>query len=184
MNAVEQAKIKMNGALEHLKNELKNIRTGRANPAILDGVRAEVYGSEMKLKELANVSVAPDGRQLIVTPFDKATTPFISKGIEKANLNLNPQVDGHLIRIPVPPMDENTRKEMAKLAKKKGEEAKVGIRQIRQESNNKLKQQKTDSQISEDDQKRGEKKVQELTDNACTEIDKMVVAKEKEIVTI
>ena len=120
-NAAEEAKTKMLGAIEHFKQELKNLRTGRANPSILDHVMVELYGSMMRLKEVANVT-APEARMLLVTPFDPQSAGAVSKGIEKANLNLQPILDGHIVRIPIPPRDESTRKEMVKIGKKKVEE--------------------------------------------------------------
>lgn len=182
MDIQTQTKQKMQNLVEHLKQELKNIRTGRANSSILDNVVVEVYGGQMKLKELANVTA--EARQLQVSAFDKTTIPHIAKGIEKGNLNLNPQIDGSVIRINIPPMDENTRKQMGKLAKEKGEKSKVSIRQVRKDCNELLRKQKANSEIPEDAMKKGEKKIQELTDEHCNEVDKIVAAKEKDIMEI
>lgn len=183
MNAIDQTKAKMTVALDHLKTELKNLRTGRANPAMLDDVRVEVYGSQMRLKELANVT-APEARQLLITPFDPQTLHAISKSIEKANLNLNPMVDGHVIRVPIPPMDESTRKEMVKIGKKKTEETKVVIREVRRKQNELVRKQKADGDIAEDQMKKWEKGIQELTDQFCKDADSLMTAKEKDIMTV
>lgn len=183
MKIADQTKEKMKAAIEHLKLELKSLRTGRANPAVLDQVHVDVYGSIMRLKELANVS-APEARMLLVSPFDPQTLHAINKGIEKANLNLLPVVDGHVIRIQIPPMDESTRKEMVKTAKKKSEETKVSIREIRRKQNELVRKQKADGDLTEDVMKKLEKTIQEYTDQFCRESDDVVSAKEKEIMTV
>lgn len=183
MSVTDQTKSKMQASVEHFKQELKNLRTGRANPSILDGVSVEVYGTQMRLKELANVS-APEPRQLLVSPFDPQTASAISKGIEKANLNLLPILEGGVVRINIPPMDESTRKEMVKIGKKKAEEAKVTIREIRRKNNELVRKQKTDGEITEDIMKKQEKTIQEFTDQFCKEIDDLMGAKEKEIMTV
>ncbi len=182
-NAAEQAKMKMLAAVEHFKQELKNLRTGRANPSILDHVTVEVYGSHMRLKELANVT-APEARMLLVTPFDPQTAGAISKGIEKANLNVQPVLDGHVVRIPIPPMDESMRKEMVKLGKKKVEDAKVAIREIRRKQNEQVRKEKADGDLTEDLMKKFEKNIQEYTDQYCKEVDAAMTVKEKEIMTV
>ena len=156
--------------LEHFKSELRNLRSGRANPAVLDSVLVEVYGSEMRLKDLAQVSVA-EARQLLVTPYDAQTAGPIAKGIEKANLNLQPMVDGGVVRVPVPPLTEEIRKDTVKLGKKKAEETKVQVREIRRKSNDTVKKQKTENEIPEDMQKKLEKQIQDLTDKYCKEVD-------------
>lgn len=183
MSVSDLAKSKMQAGVEHFKQELKNLRTNRANPAILDGVMVEVYGATMRLKELANVT-APEARQLLISPFDPQTAGPIAKGIERANLNLQPIVDGHSVRINIPPMDEAMRKEIVKLGKKKAEDAKVVIREIRRKHNEIIRKQKADSEVTEDVMKKTEKAIQELTDQFCREIDELFAAKEKEILTV
>ena len=182
-SVTEQTKTKMQAALDHFKNDLKNLRTNRANPGMLDGVSVEVYGSQMRIKELANVSV-PEPRQLLITPFDPQTSAAIAKGIEKANLNLQPVVEGHIVRIHVPPMDEAMRKHIVKQGKEKAEDAKIVIRDIRRKNNELVRKQKADSVITEDVMKREEKGIQELTDKFCKEIDDLYSSKEKEIMTV
>lgn len=182
-NFQDQVKQKMNQALDHYKHELKNLRTNRANPAMLDGVHVEVYGTSMRIKELATVT-SPEPRMLLVSPFDPATTGPIAKSIEKANLGVMPIVDGHAIRISIPPMDEATRKEIVKLAKKKGEDAKIAIRDIRRKSNELAKQMLEKGEVTEDQHKKMEKQVQELTDSSCKEVETLCAVREKEILTV
>jgi len=183
MSVRDQAEKKMKQAVEHLQEELKSIRTGRANPAILDSVSAEVYGSQMRLKDIASIS-APEPRQLLISPFDSSNSSVIAKAIEKANLNLQVICEGNLVRINVPPMTENLRKDMVKLCNEKKEKGKVSIRNARREFNDLLKKQKNSGDIAEDELKKTEKKIQELTDKYCKESDQIAADKEKEILTI
>ncbi len=183
MNIIDETKKKMQDALNHLLEELKNVRTGRANPSILDNVQVEAYGTQMRIKDLAVVST-PEPRQILITPFDKQTAGPIAKGIEKANLNINPMVDGVSVRIMIPPMDDQQRKKMAQYCSQKKEAAKVSIRTIRREANDTVKKQKADGLIPEDQEKRLEKEIQELTDKFCKEADDKTALKEKEVLTI
>jgi len=183
MDIIEFVKSKMDAALEHLKNELKNIRTGRANPAMLDSITVEVYGSPMRLKDIASVS-APEPRQLLVTPFDSSNNSAIGKAIERANIGLIPIVDGNVVRIKISPMDDSMRKDMIKLCHKRCEEAKVGIRNVRRDGNEAARKKKNDGDIAEDQLKKLEKKIQELTDTCCKDADSLSEKKEKEISTI
>lgn len=183
MSIEKQTKESMQNALNYLKEELKNLRTSRANPSILDSVQVEVYGASMRLKDIANVTT-PEARQLMITPFDQNNTGAIAKAVEKANLGILPIVDGNAIRLNVPPMDAATRKEMAKQCKRKGEDAKVSVREIRRKNNDFVRKQKADGDLPEDLMKKHEKKIQELTDQFCSEIDKMCSEKEKEILDI
>ncbi|MBS0604913.1 MAG: ribosome recycling factor [Verrucomicrobia bacterium] len=183
MSITEQTKAKMQAALEHFKGDLKSLRTNRANPAMLDGVIVEAYGSSMRIKELANVTV-PEPRQLLISPFDPQTSNAIAKGIEKANLNLQPVVEGQVIRINVPPMDESMRKQIVKQGKQKAEDSKIVIRDIRRKNNELARKQKADGLITEDVMKKEEKGIQDLTDKFCKEIDDLFSAKEKEIMTV
>jgi ribosome recycling factor len=183
MSIVEQAKSKMAAALEHLKNDLKNIRTGRANPGMVENVMVEVYGSGMRLKDIASIST-PEPRQLMITPFDPQILNAVSKSIERANLGFMPRVDGHVIRINIPPMTEEIRLKMAKLCHEEREKTKISIRNIRREANETARKQKTDGEIAEDLMKKLEKNIQELTDKSCSEADELCEKKEKEISTI
>ena len=183
MSMENQVKSGMQQVIDHLKQELKNLRTSRANPSMVDGVHVEVYGTQMRLKELANVT-APEPRQLLITPFDPSTANAIAKGIESANINLRPVVDGHVVRINIPPMDTSTRNEIVKICKKKGEEAKVAIREVRRKSNDTIRKQKSEGLLPEDAMKKQEKIIQDLTDKYCKDIDTFCADKEKEIIAI
>jgi ribosome recycling factor len=183
MNVIKDLETKMKNGLEHFKTELRNLRTGRANPAVLDNVIVDLYGSEMRLKDVAQVNVS-DSRQLLVTPYDPQTAGAIAKGIERANLNLMPIVDGHVIRVPVPSLTEEIRKETVKLGKKKAEDAKIQLRDVRRKANDLVKKQKTDNEITEDVQKNLEKQIQETTDKFCKEVDTALSLKEKEIMQV
>ena len=183
MSIAEQTKQKMRATIEHFKQELKSLRTNRANPAMLDNVTVEVYGSPMRLREVANVTT-PEARQLLISPFDPKTVQAIAKGIEKANLNLLAIADGHVVRINVPPMDESMRREIVKQGKKKAEDTKIVIREIRRKNNELVKKSKADGDITEDVMKKLEKQIQEETDKSCKEIDDLFTAKEKEIMTV
>lgn len=183
MDIVEQTKAKMLAALEHLKNELKSIRTGRANPSMLDGITVDVYGSPMRLKEMASIN-APEARMLLITPFDPKNAPLIGKAIEKANIGVMPIVDGNLVRIKIPQMDENMRKEMVKICHKRLEEAKISIRNIRRDANDLVRKMKSSGDLAEDLMKKFEKMIQDLTDKSCKEADEIVARKEKEVSSI
>jgi ribosome recycling factor len=184
MSPVEaQVKAAMQAAIDHLKQELKALRTGRANSAMLDKVTVEVYGSHLRLKELANISV-PEARQILVTPFDFSNAHAIKKGIEAANLGMNPMIDGKVIRINIPPMDEAMRKQMTKQCKELGEKSKIVMREVRRKFNDLIKKQKSDGTMPEDIMKKLEKIIQDLTDRFCKEIDTATAEKEKEIMTI
>lgn len=183
MDFAQHNKEKMQAAIDHFKQELKTLRSNRANPAILDNVVVEIYGAAMRLKELANVTT-PEPRQLLISPFDPSTTHAIAKGIEKANLNLRAIVEGSVIRINIPPMDEAMRRDIVKQGKKKAEDAKIVIREIRRKNNELAKKAKADGTIAEDVMKKLEKQIQEQTDKSCKEIDDLFAAKEKEILTV
>lgn len=183
MSITDQTKAKMVAAIEHLKNELKNIRTGRANASMLDSISVEVYGSPMRLKEIASVTT-PESRQILVTPYDAQNSGAIGKAIEKANIGLMPIVDGNSVRIKIPPMDESTRKEMVKLCHKRKEECKVSIRNIRRDCNELVRKEKADGVIAEDMMKKMEKTIQELTDKFCKEADDVSQKKEVEVTTV
>ncbi len=178
--ATELAKEGMEKALERLRRELGRVRTGRANPAMLDDVRVEAYGSAMPLKQVATVTVA-DARLLVVKPFDRNTIPAIEKAIGSAGLGLNPQNDGVVVRVPVPALTEERRKELVKQVHELGEEAKIAVRQARREANDLLKAAAKDKEISEDDLERGKGAVQKLTDRFVAEVDEAVRKREAEI---
>lgn len=183
MSIQEQTKVKMTNAIEHFKNALKNIRTGRANPGMVENVTAEVYGSPMRLKDIASIST-PEPRQLLITPFDSKNVGVIAKAIEKANLGFMPIADGNIVRIKIPQMTEELRKKMVKICYDEKEQAKISIRNLRREANDLAKKQKNDGEIAEDMLKKIEKGIQELTDKYCKEADELAEKKEKEISTI
>ncbi len=179
----KQVKAAMQAALDHLKLDLKALRTGRANSAMLDKVMVEVYGSMVRLKEISNISV-PEARQILVSPFDVNNLHAIKKGIEAANLSVNPMVDGKVVRINIPPMDEAMRKQIAKQCKELGEKSKIVMREVRRKFNDLVRKQKTDGIIAEDVMKKLEKIIQDLTDRFCKDIDSATAEKEKEVMTI
>lgn len=180
MNVIEQTKTKMNAVIEHLKTELKSIRTGRANPGMVDGVSVEVYGTHMRIKDMASIS-CPEPKQILINPFDPKNVSIISKAIEKANIGIMPIVDGNSIRLKIPAMDENMRKEMVKLIHKKCEEAKVSIRNVRRDSNDQLKKSKD---FSEDEREKKGKDIQKETDDFCRKADELARQKESEVMHI
>lgn len=171
---------RMAGAVESLKSDLGGLRTGRANTALLDPVVVEVYGSMMPLNQVATVN-APEPRMLAVQVWDKANVSAVEKGISKANLGLNPMTDGQTVRLPMPDLTEERRKELAKLAGSYGEKAKIAIRNVRRDGMESLKEDEKKKEISEDDRKRLEGEVQELTDKYVAETDAVSENKEKEI---
>ncbi|WP_170002953.1 ribosome recycling factor [Pseudopontixanthobacter vadosimaris] len=173
---------RMGGAVESLKSDLAGLRTGRANTTLLDPVHAEVYGAMMPLNQVATVS-APEPRMLSVQVWDKSNLSAVEKGIAKAGLGLNPMIDGQTIRLPIPDLTEERRKELAKLAGQYAEKAKIAIRNVRRDGMEALKEDEKKKDISEDDRKRLEEDVQKLTDKHVAEADRVSEAKEKEIMT-
>jgi ribosome recycling factor len=173
---------RMQGAIDSLKGDLGGLRTGRANTSLLDPVMVEVYGSMMPLNQVATVS-APEPRMLSVQVWDKANVTPVEKGIAHANLGLNPMIDGQTLRLPMPDLTEERRKELAKLAGKYAENAKIAIRNVRRDANEALKEDEKKKEISEDERKRGEDEVQKLTDRFVAEADAAAAQKEKEILT-
>ena len=173
---------RMAGAVESLKHDLSVLRTVRANTALLDPVVVEVYGSMMPLNQVATVS-APEPRMLSVQVWDKANVTAVEKGIAHANLGLNPMIDGQTLRLPLPDLTEERRKELAKLAGQYAEKAKIAIRNVRRDGMEALKEDEKKKDISEDDRKRKEEEVQKLTDRFVGEVDAAAEHKEKEILT-
>jgi len=174
---------KMNTTIELYANELKSIRTGRANIGILDSIKVEYYGEHMPLNQVATLST-PDSHTIIIDPWDKSIIKEIEKEIEKSNIGIKPSNDGNVIRLPIPPLSEERRKEFVKLAKKKAEDFKIAIRNVRREANENIKKLEKDKVISEDDSKKGSDKVQQLTNKFIEKIDKMFQVKEKEIMEV
>ena len=180
LDASEKA---MKKTIDRLQNEFASIRAGRANPSVLDKIPVDYYGSPTPINQVAAVSV-PEARLLLITPWDPGMIRPISKAILSSDLGITPTDDGKAIRLVFPQLTEDRRKEIAKTIKKYGDEAKVAVRNERRELLEKYKKMKKDSEITEDDQKNGEKKVHTLTDRFTEEIDKLVAAKEKEIMSI
>ena len=174
---------KISKSIEVLKEKLNSVRAGRANPALLDQVQAECYGSTMPIKNIANIS-APDPRTIAVIPFDPSTVKDIEKVIMAANLGFNPSNDGKTIRLVIPPLTEERRKEITKTVKKMGEEDKVAIRNLRREANDELKKQEKAGELTEDDLKVELEDVQKKIDKAVKDIDEIVANKEKEIMEV
>ena len=177
------AETKMGQSLEALKNNLSRIRTGRPSPQLLDVIHVDYYGSMVPLSQVANVSLL-DARTLSVQPWEKNMAAKVEKAIRESDLGLNPASMGDLIRVPMPPMSEERRKEMTKLARNEGESAKIAVRNLRRDANESVKKLVKDKLASEDDQKRAETEVQKATDKHIGEIDALVAAKEQEIMAV
>ena len=179
----KNAETKMDQSITAFKSNLQKIRTGRANPALLDTVQVEYYGSLVPLSQVANVALI-DSRTISVQPWEKGMGAKIEKAIRESDLGLNPASMGDLIRVPMPAMSEERRKEMTKLARNEGESAKIAVRNLRRDANESVKKLVKDKLASEDDQKRAETDVQKFTDRHIAEIDALVAAKEQEIMAV
>ena len=180
---LKNCSIKMKKAFEVFSHELNSLRTGRANASMLDIIKVDVYGQKMSLNQLATITT-PDARTLNVQVWDQNNVTLIDAAVQKSNLGLNPQIDGQLMRIPIPSLNEERRNELKKLMGGLAEKAKDSIRNIRREANDKLKNMLKSKEISEDDEKKFEKIVQKYTDENIKKIDDKVISKEKEIMTI
>jgi ribosome recycling factor len=174
---------KMDQSIAAFKNNLTKIRTGRANPGLLDTVHVDYYGSSVPISQVANVSLL-DSRTISVQPWEKGMGAKIEKAIRESDLGLNPASMGDLIRVPMPPMSEERRKEMTKLVRHEGEAAKVAVRNLRRDANDHVKRLVKDKLASEDEQKRSEAEIQKMTDKHITEIDQLVHGKEQEILAV
>lgn len=179
----KNAEHKMNASLEALKNNLAKVRTGRANPQLLDTIQVEYWGSMVPMSQVANLTLL-DARTIGVAPWEKGMGAKIEKAIRESDLGLNPASLGDLIRVPMPAMSEERRKEMTKLARNEGESAKIAVRNLRRDANEAVKKLVKDKLASEDDQKRAEADIQKVTDRHIVEIDALVVAKEQEIMAV
>jgi ribosome recycling factor len=179
----KDAEVKMQKCVDSTRGEFASIRTGRATPALLDRLHVEAYGSSVPLKQVASVSV-PDSRSLVIQAFDRNTVGDIRKAIEKSDLGLTPNVDGNQIRLIIPPLNEERRKDLVKVVKKKGEDGKVAVRNVRHKLHDDLKSQLKDHKITEDDNKRMQDQLQKITDRYVKEIDQLVASKEKEIMEV
>lgn len=174
---------KMTKTITSFRGELTKVRTGRATPALLDGVRVDYYGSEMPISQVASVS-CPEPRMIIVQPWEASMLQPIEKAIMVADLGLNPQNDGKIIRVPLPMLTEERRKELVKFTKKLGEECKVALRNERRDANEEVKKMEKDKLVSMDEAKKATEQVQKKTDDFVAEVDKLLTAKEKEIMSV
>ena len=181
--AIKSCNEKMKKAFEVFNNDLSSLRTGRANASMLDIIKVDVYGQKMSISQLATISV-PEARLLTVQVWDQNNVSLIDSAIQKSNLGINPQVDGQLMRIPIPNLNEERRNELKKIMGTLAEKAKVSIRNIRREANDKLKKELKEKIVGEDESKKAEKKIQNLTDDKIQELEKKYKEKEKEIMTI
>jgi ribosome recycling factor len=177
------AERRMQGALDSVRREFSTIRTGRANPAILDRVEVEVYGTRMPLRNVANVS-APEPRLLSVTPFDPGTLKAIERSIANSDLGLNPQNDGKIIRLPIPELTEERRKQLIRLARGMAEEGRVSVRNVRRDEMRDLLELRKEGEISEDDERRAEAELQQLTNSYVKRIDAALADKEAELLEV
>jgi len=174
---------KMNQSIEAFRQNLAKIRTGRATPTLLDSVMVDYYGNMTPLNQVANVTVL-DSRTLSVQPWEKGMGAKVEKAIRESDLGLNPATMGELIRVPLPAMSEERRREMTKVVKNEGENAKIAIRNLRRDANESIKKLVKEKEASEDDQKRAEAEIQKITDKHIQDVDKMVVAKDQELMAV
>ena len=174
---------KMQKSVDAFKNELSKIRTGRAHPGILDQIQVEYYGSMVPLSQVANVSLV-DARTLSVQPWEKGMGAKVEKAIRESDLGLNPASQGDLIRVPMPPLNEERRKELTKVVRNSAEDAKVAVRNLRRDANEQAKKLLKDKDITEDDERRSQDDIQKLTDKVIAEIDKITASKEAEILAV
>ena len=174
---------KMDQSIASFKNNLTKIRTGRANPAMLDSVQVDYYGSMVPISQVANVALL-DPRTISVQPWEKGLGPKIEKAIRESDLGLNPSAQGDLLRVPMPGLTEERRKELTKVVRNAGEDAKIAVRSVRREANEHLKKLLKDKAVSEDDERRAQDEVQRLTDGTIAQIDKLVQGKEAEVMAV
>jgi ribosome recycling factor len=174
---------KMHKSVESLKHDLAKIRTGRAHTGLLDHIQVEYYGSVVPLSQVANVGLG-DARTITVQPWEKKMLQVIEKAIRESDLGLNPAAQGEMLRIPMPPLTEERRREMTKVVRHEGENARVAVRNLRRDAIHQLKEMMKKKEISEDDERRAQDEVQKLTDRFVSDIDKLVAEKEKELMTV
>ncbi|NQD38680.1 ribosome recycling factor [Permianibacter sp. IMCC34836] len=182
-NTKTDAQTRMAKSVESLKGNLAKIRTGRAHPSLLEHIQVNYYGSMVPLQQVGNVNVQ-DSRTLVIQVYDKGAIAPVEKAIHESNLGLNPQSAGQNIRVPLPPLTEERRKELAKVVKGEGEQAKVAVRNVRRDANEALKKLLKDKLVTEDEERRAQDDVQKLTDGKIAEIDKLLADKEKELMSV
>jgi ribosome recycling factor len=186
MSIVEIKKVateKMAKSVETLKHDLSKVRTGRAHTGLIDHIRVDYYGTETPLNQVASISLA-DARTITVQPFEKQMVAVVEKAIRDSDLGVNPATSGDMVRIPMPALTEERRKELAKIVKHEGENSKVAVRNIRRDALTHVKALLKDGEVSEDDDKRAEKEIQQLTDKSVADIDKLVAEKEKDLMAV
>jgi ribosome recycling factor len=182
-DVIKDARTRMNKSIDALKSELSKIRTGRAHASVLDHIHVEYYGSEVPLSQVAKLSTE-DARTLTVTPWEKDMVGKIEKAIMSSDLGLNPATAGTVIRVPMPPLTEERRRELGKVVRHEGENAKIAIRNIRRDANNDFKTFLKEKEISEDEERRGQDAIQKLTDECVAQVDAIVAQKEKELMEV
>ena len=182
-DTLAQAETKMKKSVEALRHHLGSIRTGRASPALVEQIKVEYYGTEMPINQVANISAA-DARMLVIQPWDRAALKPIEKAIQTSELGINPTNDGQVIRLSIPPLTEQRRRDLTKNVRKEVEESKVALRNLRRDAQNELKKLETDKQIGADELKRAQEKLQELTDRFTREVDQVGAAKEAEVMEV
>ena len=183
MPTIKQMREQMEAAVDAMRREFSGVRTGKATPQLLDTVRVDAYGSKVPINQVATVNT-PEARMILVQPWDKSLIGDIERGIQSADLGLNPSNDGNVIRVPIPPLSEERRKDMVRLLHKMAEEGKISVRHARQEANKTIKQQEQDHEISEDEARRQQDEVQETTDEYIARIDEMMAKKEEEVMEV
>jgi ribosome recycling factor len=174
---------RMQKCIQSFQADLKKLRTGRAHPSLIEGLKVDFYGSESPLSQVANIAVE-DGRTLVVTPWDKSVVGAIEKAIHKSDLHLTPNTAGAVIRIPLPPLTEERRRDILKVVRGDAENAKVSVRNVRRDSLSELKEALKEKLLSQDEERRGQEEIQKLTDKFVADIDQLVAVKEKEILTV
>ncbi len=176
----QEVKDGMQSTLDSLVKEFAGVRTGRATTAMVDEILVDYFGTQTQLKQLATISV-PESRLIVIQPWDKSVVPEVEKAIQRSNLGLNPVSDGKILRIPVPPLTEERRRDLVKIVKKSAEDRRISIRNVRRDGNDLLKQMEKDKEISEDDNRRAQERIQKLTDEFIRKVDEVTAKKEKEV---
>lgn len=183
MPSLKTARERMEKALEAMRRDFSTVRTGKASPALLDSIRVEAYGSQMPLNQVGTVS-APEPRLLVIQPWDRAMMGPIEKAIQMSDLGINPSNDGKVVRVPIPPLTEERRRDFVRMLHKMAEEGRVAVRHARKEANDEIKQRQKDGELSEDDLRREQDEVQKLTDQYVQKIDDLLKHKEAEIMEV
>ena len=182
-DVIKDAKERMNKSVEALRTQMSKVRTGRAHPSLLDGIRVNYYGAETPLNQLANINIE-DSRTLAITVFDKSTTSAVEKAILTSDLGLNPASAGTVIRVPLPPLTEERRRDLVKIVRAEAEQGRVAVRNIRRDANSDIKELLKEKEITEDDDRRAQDEIQKITDDAIKQIDEHLATKEAELMEV